>query len=290
MTALHRSRAFLRSYAFLPHRLMNRGLARVTAATRPSWAVDRAIAAWARRDGIDLSDFEARRFESLDDFFLRRLRPGARPIGEGFVSPADGNVVGAGTLRRDRPLCIKGQRLSLERVVNAGVHDLDLSDYDGGSYAVVFLTPRGYHRVHMPIDGEVVDVRWIPGRYFPQNEDALQHIPRVYERNERAVLRCRAHAGFEFLLVMVGASLIGGIHLRAARVDAWRHAGATQLSARARKGEEIGHFAFGSTVAVLLPRGVAMPAKLGAEVRMGQTLLNLVSVPSADPGPTLPGS
>ena len=197
MTALHRSRAFLRSYAFMPHRLLNRGAARLTATKRPAWAVDRAVDLWVRRDGIDLGDFEARRFESLDDFFLRRLRPGARPLGPGFVAPADGNLIATGTLspdrglrpsapsyslrslrarailahalRLDQQLVVKGQRLSLDRVVNAGLHDLDLSPYDGGSFAVIFLTPRGYHRVHMPLGGEVLDVRWIPGRYFPQN-------------------------------------------------------------------------------------------------------------------------
>jgi phosphatidylserine decarboxylase len=271
----HRHPAFLKSYGFLPHRLLNRALARLTAARRPRWAVRRAIESWSRWERIELDDFEDRRFESLDDFFLRRLRPGARQVEDGFVSPADGKLVDAGLLERGRTLRVKGEALSLERIVNAGLHDLDLSEYEGGSFAVVFLTPRGYHRIHMPFDGVLQEVRWIPGRFFPQNEVALQHIPRVYERNERAVLRCALPGGREYLLVMVGASLIGGIHLQALPREAWVGKGVARVQRSYEKGAEIGHFAFGSTVVVLMPKGVASAAPARPELRMGETLFRL---------------
>lgn len=275
MIALHRTRAFLRSYAFLPHRLLNRGTALVTGARRPAWAVDRALRYWAERDAIDLSEFESRRFESLDDFFLRRLAPGARPLGAGFVAPADGKLIAGGRLSLDQPLWVKGQRLSVDRVVNGGCHDLDLSAYEGGSFAVIFLTPRGYHRVHMPVDGALEAVRWIPGRYFPQNEDALAVIPRVYERNERATLSCRDSAGRPFLMVMVGASLIGGIHLAGVERRDWVRRAPFPLARELGRGDELGHFAFGSTVVVLLPRALGARPLLRAEVKMGQTLFAL---------------
>jgi len=270
VTALHRTRAFLRSYAFLPHRLLNRGTALVTAARRPAWAVDRAVRAWVEREGIDLSEFEDRRFESLDDFFLRRLATGARPLGDGFVAPADGNLIASGRIDLARPLVVKGQRLSVDRVVNGRVHDLDLAAYQGGTYAVIFLTPRGYHRVHMPVAGTLESVRWIPGRYFPQNEDALDVIPRVYERNERATLSCRDGEGRPFLLVMVGASLIGGIHLEGVARREWMRTREVRLDRRLAQGDEIGHFAFGSTVVVLLPWSAEVRER--ATVRMGETL------------------
>jgi phosphatidylserine decarboxylase len=268
----HRHPALLKSYGALPHHLINRGLARLTSARRPAWAVQAAIRAWSNLAHISLDDFESRRFESVDDFFLRRLRGGARPLHEGVVSPADGVLVDAGSLDRGRTLWVKGQALSTARIVNAGLHDFDLEPYTGGSYAVVFLTPRGYHRIHMPCDGVLRDVRWIPGRFFPQNETALQHIPRVYERNERAVLRIGLADGRELLLVMVGASLIGGIHLRAAPREQWLGRGAHTLERRYSKGDEIGHFAFGSTVVLLLPKGLARLTHSGPDVRMGETL------------------
>ena len=272
---MHRHPAFLRAYRFLPHRLLNRTTAKVTAATRPKWAVDAAVRLWTRRDQIELDDFEQRRFESLDDFFLRKLRPGARPLGNGFLAPADGNLVGRGIVRRGQPMVIKGQRLNMDRVVNAGIHDLNLDPYIGGRFAVVFLTPRGYHRVHMPVDGRVIDVRWIPGRYFPQNETALDHIPRIYERNERAVLRCEAKAGYEFLMVMVGASLIGGIVLHGLPREKWMRALPAAWNRSAAQGEELGHFAFGSTVVSILPMGVGGSTASGDSIRMGQTLFGL---------------
>jgi phosphatidylserine decarboxylase len=269
----HRAPAFLRAYGLLPHRLVNRSFSRLTAVRRPRWAVDAAIRLWSRLERIELGDFEDRRYDSLDDFFLRRLRPGARPLGSDFVSPVDGCVLGAGKLSPATRLVVKGQDLSLDRVVNAGIHDLDLNAYEGGAYAVVFLSPRGYHRVHMPVGAELADVRWIPGRYFPQNEVALEHIPRVYERNERAILRCRLEDGREFLLVMVGASLVGGIHLQALARKAWVRRAAAPVGRRYEKGEELGHFAFGSTVVVLLPRGMAGDdPQVGREIRVGERL------------------
>ena len=273
MTALHRTEAFLRCYAFLPHRLLNRATQAVTSAQRPAWAVDRAVDYWARRDGIDRSEFEARRFTSLDDFFLRRLAPGARPLEPGFVAPCDGNLIASGAIDLRRPMVVKQQRLSVDRVVNGGVYDQDLSDFDGGTYAVIFLTPRGYHRVHMPVAGTLESVRWIPGRYFPQNEDALRVVPRVYERNERATLTCRDALGRQFLMVMVGASLIGGIHLEGALRREWVKTQPHALGRTLQRGDEVGHFAFGSTVVVLLPRGYASGVVARPEVRMGQTLL-----------------
>lgn len=270
-----RSQAFLRAYTLLPQGLLNRSFSRLTALRRPRWAVDAAVRTWARLERIELDDFEDRRYESLDDFFLRRLRPGARPIGRGFVSPVDGRVLASGRLSRSSRLIVKGQRLSLDRVVNAGIHDLDLSPYDGGSFAVVFLSPRGYHRVHLPEQGLVRDVRWIPGRWFPQNEDALEHIPRVYERNERAVLRCALADGREYLLVMVGASLVGGIHLKARPRSAWVATRPTPIEESYAKGDEIGHFAFGSTVVVLLPAGMTANQPPLRDFCMGEPLFEL---------------
>jgi len=277
MTAWHRHPAFLRRYGLLPHRLLNRGLSYFTAARRPAWAVQAAIATWARIAEIRLDEFEERTYSSIDDFFLRPLRPFARPIGRGFVSPADGLVIDAGILRADARLRVKHQELSIDRVVNGRAYDLDLSAYFGGAYAIVFLTPRGYHHVHMPAKAVVRDVRWIPGRFFPQNPAALEHVERVYERNERAVLRCALDDGREFLLVMVGASLIGGVHLEAMPRSEWALKGPVRVDRAYEKGERIGHFAFGSTVVVLLPNGAADHVELGTEVRMGETLFELRS-------------
>ena len=270
---LHRSAAFLRLYRYLPHALLGR-LSRVVAtARRPGWAVDLAVRRWIDRAAIRMEEFLPGPFPSLETFFLRRLRPGARPIATGFIAPADGIVVGAGPIVRGMILQIKGVALDLERLTRGRGPELPLAAYEGGRYTTIFLTPHGYHFVHMPLAATVVELRWIAGRAFPQNEDALRHIPRIYERNERVVLRCRGDDDREFLLVLVGASLIGGIHLHGLERAAWARPEPLAWGRRFARGDELAHFSFGSTVVILVPPALAgLPPPLGAELRMGQRL------------------
>lgn len=264
---------FLRAYGVLPHRALNRTAGILSRVARPRWAIDAAIRAWIELEDIELHDVEAREFSSIDDFFLRRLRPGARPIGDGVVSPVDGRVVAAGDIDQDTTLLVKGERLSVARILFGASREADTTDLRGGRYVVVFLSPRGYHRVHAPLAGTLRAVRWIPGRYFPQNERALRLIPRVYERNERATLSIDA-GDFAYALVMVGASLVGGIHLEAMPRRRFARDGVTSVAHPHAKGDELGHFAFGSTVVVVLPPCPGeLRVAIGDDVRMGQTLI-----------------
>lgn len=281
--SLLQSAALLRSYFLLPHRLLNRGFAKVVTQRTPRFAVQAAIALWTRRAGLDLSDFEPGPWNSVQAFFLRRLREGARPIEAGFVSPVDGHVVCAGPLQRDTRIDVKGRPLSLHRVVNGRDRSgnsplLSLDPYIGGHYVVLFLSPRGYHRMHMPVRAVINAWRWLPGRFFPQNERALSRIAGVYEKNERVVLRCATASGFDFLMVLVGASLVGGIAVDGIDLESLQQrGGSSQLhdcSLPREKGQELGHFRFGSTVILLWPAGTPpLAVRVGDDVRMGQTLL-----------------
>ena len=241
-------------------------------ARRPRFAVAAAQQLWIRTAGIELDDSEPGPFGSLEELFLRRLRPGTRPLQSGFVSPVDGRLVAAGRLDgASTRLRVKGRPISLDLLVNGhGRHALPLDVYAGGSYAVIFLSPSGYHRIHMPTDGEIIDVRWLPGRYFPQNDIALDHIDAAYERNERVVLQFSE----KLLLVLVGASLVGGIHLEAAPQAAWRRRAPLLLARPVARGDEIAHFSFGSTVVVLQPAVAQLRVvpNVGTQLRMGETL------------------
>jgi phosphatidylserine decarboxylase len=274
---LIQSGPFLRAYHLLPHGPLNRGFARLMRARRPRALVQAVIRRWIARAHIDMGDYLPEDYDTVEEFFLRRLRPGARPMGPGLVSPVDGHVVAVGRLDGDgAALPVKGQVLSADRVVNGRLHDLPLDGYRGGSYLVVFLSPRGYHRIHMPVAGRVTRCQWIPGRYFPQNERALDVIPAVYERNERAALACVADAGWPFVMVLVGASLVGGIELEGLPRRRWARRAPLEEPWRLGKGQELGHFRFGSTIVLLLPPGLgALRCRRGDPLQMGQSLLDL---------------
>ena len=279
---LHQSAPFLRAYRLFPHRLLNRLTAQLMTARRPGFAVQAAIRLWIRRAAIDMDDFAPASYSTLEEFFLRRLREGARPLQAGLCSPVDGEVFAAGALSPGTTLVVKGQRLSVERLVNGRVHQAPLSSYEGGHYVAIFLSPRGYHHIHMPVAGRLLRCQWLAGRYFPQNAVALRHIPAVYERNERAVLFCAAPDAGQFILVLVGASLVGGIHLADVPVERWRHGQPTELDLPYDKGQRLAHFSFGSTVVLLFPRDSVqrLGVQAGDAVRMGQPLGELNPLPA----------
>lgn len=256
----HRTRAFLRAYRFFPQRLLGRAVRLVATRERPRWAVRLAIRAWIRRGRIAMDAFEPGPFPTLEAFFLRRLRPGARPCGDGFVSPADGVVVAESAIDARVILEIKGSTMELRRLCAGADPAPWLSALTGGRALTIFLTPDGYHHLHMPCDGTVDELRWIPGRAFPQNDDALRVIPRVYERNERAVLRCRDADGRPFVLVLVGASLIASIHLDGLERARWAGPRPFAWGRAFRRGDRLGCFSFGSTVVILAPASIAAAA------------------------------
>lgn len=272
---LHRTKTFLRAYHLLPHALLNRAALALSRADGPRFLVDATIRRWIRRGNIDMTQFEDASYRTVEDFFLRRLRPGARPLGPGIVSPADGAIVEAGILDPARPMRVKGRPTSVECLVNGAHHALPLASFAGGAFAAIFLSPDGYHRLHAPADGTIDLVQWIPGRFFPQNDDALQHIDRVWERNERAVLRlCPDDGTGAMLLVLVGASLVGGIELRDLPRARWALRDPIAPALRVERGEEIAHFRFGSTIVILAEPAVARATHLrpGDAIRMGETL------------------
>jgi len=247
-------------YRFMPHRLFNLMVNWIMTIKRPRWLVRLIIKKWIAWRGIDMSHFVEREIDSytnVEEFFLRRLRPGARPFAkEGFMSPVDGNLMAYGILEKDTMLQAKGQSSSVNQMVNSSRYHHPMEDYEGGAYITIFLTPNGYHRIHMPCDATIRSIQWIPGRFFPQNEDAIHYIPRIYERNERAVLCCERNdeARTPFIMVLIAASLVGGIHLTSMTRDEWVGTEVTQCELFKEKGEEIAHFSFGSTIVILFPR------------------------------------
>lgn len=279
---LHRTPAFFAAWQALPHGPFNRVAAALMMTRLPKPLLERLISGWIARAGIDMRDFDAGPFESLQAFFLRGLAPGARPLDDGFVSPADGRVVAVGTVREGELLQIKGSPYTLAALCGPTPGGRPLADWEGAGYATIFLSPDGYHHLHAPCDGTITRVRWWPGVHLPQNEDAVRHIESIYPRNERVTVTLRTTGGDDVLLVLVAASLVGGIHLDALAQDAFMQEQAVAVEQPVTKGDRFAHFAFGSTVVVIARGDVLARVQVdaGDRVLMGRGL----AVCAAPPG------
>jgi phosphatidylserine decarboxylase len=262
---------FYRNYQRLPHALACQLFGRLFRCRPPQPLLRAAQRLWINYGGLEMDDFEDGPFSSLEEVFLRRLKANRRPLGQGMVSPVDGQVVDAGRVDAAGTLRVKGELISFRRLVGASDEEAQL--FDGGAFVVIFLSPSGYHHVHMPEDGMITQHRWIPGALFPQNFSALEHIPRVHERNARVVLHCLSDAGERFILIMVGAGAVSGIHVLGLKTPTEPRAEAEACTVRRRKGEEVGYFSLGSTVVLLTQKSAQLRASQPrARLRMGETL------------------
>ena len=231
----------------------------------PGPAMAALIRTYARAFGVNLAEAEhpPEAYPTLNAFFTRALRPGLRPISRAsVVSPADGRLSlfdrldGAGALPEGAT--VKGQGWTADELL--GRPDPALAH---GHVAVVYLSPRDYHRVHAPVGGTVTRVAALPGARYPVNALGLKHVPSLFTRNLRTVVTLATPAGHDLHVVLVGATNVGRITTSVAVGDV--------LEA----GAEVGRFNLGSTVVLLWPAGVSDRAILaaGGPVRVGEPLL-----------------
>lgn len=207
-------------------------------------------------------------YSCFDAFFTRELRPGARTIaGAALVSPADGELRALGPIDGS-DFAVKRQSYSVAQLLESTA---DADRYRGGTYAVVYLSPRDYHRVHSPVDGMVTRVRSIPGDLFPVNAIG-EHIPRLLVRNSRVAIQIETKSLGLVSVVMVGAVIVGSMSIRLltpARLTTCSHCFAPPVAIS--RGEELGTFHLGSTVVLLLEHGVTITRPLGP-ICYGQAL------------------
>ncbi|MGE0069160.1 MAG: archaetidylserine decarboxylase [Thiomonas sp.] len=218
-------------------------------------------------------------YPSFNEFFTRALRDGVRPLDEAeLVSPVDGAISQFGPIVRDQIFQAKGHAYSTTALVGG---DAELAaGFRDGSFATLYLSPRDYHRIHMPCDGRLTRMIYVPGELFSVNPTTARGVPGLFARNERVV--CVFESAFgTFVLVLVGATIVGSMATvwhgvvnppRSAEVREWRYEG---KDIQLKKGEEMGRFLIGSTVVMLFPtpRVKFNPAWApGAAVRMGEAM------------------
>ena len=219
-------------------------------------------------------------YQSFNEFFTRPLKAGARPFADAdFLCPVDGAISQVGAIERDQIFQAKGHSYSTAALLGG---DRELAaQFENGSFATLYLSPRDYHRIHMPCAGKLTRMIHVPGELFSVNPTTARGVPGLFARNERVV--CVFDSAFgPFALVLVGATIVGSMATvwhgvvnppRPGVVREWRYDGETSINLE--KGQEMGRFLLGSTVVMTFPKNTLQfnptwaPA---AAIRMGEAM------------------
>jgi phosphatidylserine decarboxylase len=269
----------------LPHRWLSslaRSLAYSSHPRVSRWLIDTVT----RKFGVDLeeaAEADPRSYATFNAFFTRALKPGARqpdPDPRALLMPADGRISQCGPIRAGEIFQAKGRSFTAAELLAS---EEDARPYTDGVFATVYLSPKDYHRVHMPWAGRLLRTVHVPGRLFSVGPNAVRLVPRLFARNERLVCHFETDFG-PMAVVMVGALLVSGVETvwsgveipqYGHRVNEKRYDGA---GIELRRFDEMARFNYGSTVIVLLPAGVAELApglREEVAVRLGERLATL---------------
>jgi len=222
-------------------------------------------------------------FASFNDFFCRSLKSGARPVAaaeNSIVSPADGVFSQLGTITSGRMLQAKGRDFSVIELLGGSERSCSL--YEHGQYATIYLSPKDYHRLHMPIDGKLLSMTYIPGDLFSVNPTTADRVPQLFARNERVVCLFETSMG-PVSLVLVGAMIVASIETTWAGLvaPAGKKVVKTNYetaSIHFKKGQEFARFKLGSTIIMLFPSSAlrwSENAKIEKDICMGEIIAQI---------------
>jgi len=246
------------------------------------------IKAFAKKYNVDMSEAKKENFsdyESFNQFFIRELKDNARKINENPTAlclPADGRVSQIGHIDDERLLQAKGHFFSLSDLL-AGDEEL-VNTFKNGEFATIYLSPRDYHRVHMPCDATLRKMIYVPGDLFSVNPFLAEHVPNLFARNERVI--CVFDTAFgPMVQILVGATITASMSTvwagvinppRTGEVKVWTYQGDNAI--KLTKGQEMGAFQLGSTVINLFPANsvtLAEHLEVDVPVRMGEILATM---------------
>ena len=241
-----------------------------------------AISRFVAHYGVDMSEAaepDITRYASFNDFFTRALRAGARPLADAdYVCPVDGAISQFGAIERDQIFQAKGHHYSTCALL-AGDAAL-AAEFEHGQFATIYLSPKDYHRIHMPCAGRLLRMVYVPGDLFSVNPTTARGVPGLFARNERVVCVFDTARG-PFVLVLVGATIVGSMATvwhgvvtppRPGEIKRWDYA---DKPVELAKGAEMGRFLLGSTVVLLWPKSTLKfnpDWTPGGAVRMGQMM------------------
>jgi phosphatidylserine decarboxylase len=265
----------------LPKQALTR-FAGVVAGARAGAVTTGIIRRFIARYGVNMAEAaepDPAAYASFNDFFTRALKPGARPLAQAdLVCPVDGAISQFGAISGERIFQAKGHDYTATALVGG---DAALAaHFHGGEFATLYLSPKDYHRIHMPCAGRLLRMIHVPGELFSVNPATAQGVPGLFARNERVVCVFDGDAG-PWVLVLVGATIVGSMATvwhgvvnppRPGTVREWAY---TDQDIRLKQGDEMGRFLLGSTVVMLFPKGLLQWNPLwapGRLIRMGEAM------------------
>ncbi len=282
-----RDRLFIIMQYLLPQHLLSRLAGCIADCTWP-WLKNAFIGWFVKRYQVDMSEArveEPTAYACFNDFFTRALKEGARPLDQATDSvlcPADGAISQLGAIEHGRIFQAKGQSFSTLELLGGNPEHAAL--FQGGQFATVYLSPRDYHRVHMPLGGTLREMIYVPGKLFSVNRNTAENVPELFARNERVVCLFDTDAG-PMAVVLVGAMIVASVETTWAGLIApprrqLRTQRYGQPAPALGRGEEMGRFKLGSTAIVLFGPGRTVwdeSLRAGDAVRMGQGMGQMVS-------------
>jgi phosphatidylserine decarboxylase len=247
---------FIQAQRVVPQHQLSRVVGKLAASEHPI-IKNTVIQAFKAQYGIDMSIAEqsnALKFKSFNEFFTRSLKQGVRQIDtdpRSIVSPADGAISQLGKIEEGDIFQAKGQNFSVEKLIA----DPQLAEpFKNGHFATVYLSPKDYHRVHMPFAGTLTETLYVPGELFSVNQTTAENIPGLFARNERMVCLFDTELG-RMAVVLVGAMIVAGIETVATgKVKPTGRLELNQHNLFLEKGAELGRFYLGSTAVILFEK------------------------------------
>ena len=243
-----------------------------------TWTIERFIKRYKVNMAEALQDQPAD-YATFNDFFTRALKPGARTLANSaWVCPVDGAISQCGPIEKDQIFQAKGHVYSTRALVGGDAQLAAL--FDDGHFATLYLSPRDYHRIHMPMAGTLKRMVHVPGDLFSVNPTTARGVPGLFARNERVVCEFETQQG-PMVMVLVGATIVGSMATvwhgqvnppRPGTVREWRYDG---QNIQLNQGQEMGRFLLGSTVVMLLPKNrIQFPADWtpGRALQMGEQM------------------
>ena len=274
----------------LPKHLISR-LVGLLAAAEAGSVTTKLIEMFIKQFNVDMSEAaepDHTSYKTFNQFFTRELKPGIRPLCEGednVAQPVDGTISQLGDIKQGRIFQAKGHDFGLTELL--GGNSQLASPFMGGKFATVYLSPKDYHRIHMPMDGKLTDMLHVPGDLFSVNPLTAENVPGLFARNERVVSFFDSPKG-KFALVLVGATIVASIEtvwagtvapMRPRQVQHWHYSEHAEEAITLKKGEEMGRFKLGSTIVLVFEPNMTEFAdfKAGDVTRMGEHFASLTS-------------